>query len=71
MSNPISKCARRLNREHGGNRGYYAQELDYVQIPAFEAFRDAESYYAALAHELTLSTKHPQRLETSAAGVAR
>jgi antirestriction protein ArdC len=45
--------------------------LDYVQIPAFEAFRDAESYYAALAHELTLSTKHPQRLETSAAGVAR
>jgi len=39
--------------EHGGNRAYYAQELDYVQMPPFETFRDAESYYATLAHELT------------------
>jgi antirestriction protein ArdC len=39
--------------KHGGNRAYYAQELDYVQMPPFEAFRDAESYYATLAHELT------------------
>jgi len=48
--------------KHGGNRAYYAQELDYVQIPLFEAFRDAESYYATLAHELTHWTKHSQRL---------
>ncbi len=48
--------------KHGGNRAYYAQELDYVQMPPFEAFRDAESYYATLAHELTHWTKHPQRL---------
>ena len=47
---------------HGGNRAYYAQELDYVQMPQFEAFRDAESYYSTLAHELTHWTKHPQRL---------
>jgi antirestriction protein ArdC len=47
---------------HGGNRAYYAQELDYVQMPPFEAFRDAESYYATLAHELTHWTKHAQRL---------
>ena len=39
--------------KHGGNRAYYAQELDYVQMPPFEAFRDAESYYSTLAHELT------------------
>ena len=45
--------------KHGGNRAYYAQELDYVQMPPFEAFRDAESYYATLAHELTHWTKHP------------
>jgi antirestriction protein ArdC len=32
--------------KHGGNRAYYAQKLDYVQIPLFEAFRDAERYYA-------------------------
>ncbi len=37
--------------KHGGNRAYYAQELDYVQMPPFEAFRDAESYYSTLAHE--------------------
>ena len=30
---------------HGGNRAYYAHELDYVQMPPFEVFRDAESYY--------------------------
>jgi antirestriction protein ArdC len=47
---------------HGGNRAYYAQELDYVQMPPFEAFRDAESYYATLSHELTHWTKHEQRL---------
>jgi antirestriction protein ArdC len=46
----------------GGNRAYYAQESDYVQMPPFEAFRDAESYYATLAHELTHWTKHPARL---------
>jgi antirestriction protein ArdC len=48
--------------KHGGNRAYYAQELDYVQMPDFVAFKDAESYYATLAHELTHWTKHPARL---------
>ena len=47
---------------HGGNRAYYAQDLDYVQMPPFEAFRDAESYYGTLAHELTHWTKHEQRI---------
>src|SRR6267142_4995489 len=48
--------------KHGGNRAYYSQELDYVQMPPFEAFRDAESYYSTLSHEFTHWTKHPQRL---------
>jgi antirestriction protein ArdC len=48
---------------HGGNRAYYAQELDYVQMPPFEAFKDAESYYTTLAHECTHWTKHPARLD--------
>jgi len=47
---------------HGGNRAYYAKELDYVQMPPLEAFLDAESYYGTLAHELTHWTKHEQRL---------
>ena len=49
--------------KHGGTRAYYAQELDYVRMPPFEAFRDAESYYSTLAHELAHWTKHPQRLD--------
>ncbi len=32
-------------------------------MPPFEAFRDAESYYATLAHECTHWTRHPKRLE--------
>ena len=47
---------------HGGSRAYYAQGPDYVQMPPFETFRDAESYAATLAHELTHWTKHDRRL---------
>jgi antirestriction protein ArdC len=47
---------------HGGTRAYYAEKPDYVQMPPFETFRDAESYAATLAHELTHWTKHAKRL---------
>ena len=47
---------------HGGSQAYYASGLDYVQMPPFEAFKDAESYCSTLAHELTHWTKHPARL---------
>ena len=47
---------------HGGNRAFYAEGADYVQMPPFETFRDAESYTATLAHELTHWTKHDRRL---------
>ena len=47
---------------HGGTRAYYAETPDYVQMPPFETFRDAESYAATLAHELTHWTKHETRL---------
>jgi antirestriction protein ArdC len=48
---------------HGGNRAYYAQGPDHVQMPDFVSFRDAESYYATLAHEMAHWTKHPARLD--------
>ena len=41
----------------------HAQELDYIQMPPFEAFRDAESYYATLAHEVAHWTKNAKRLD--------
>lgn len=50
---------------HGGHRAFYAPGLDLVQMPPFEAFRDAESYYATLAHEVTHWTSHKSRLDRS------
>lgn len=48
--------------EHGGNSAYYAPQLDHIQMPVFEAFRSAETYYATLAHEVTHWTRHKSRL---------
>ena len=47
---------------HGGGRAFYAPQADVLQMPPFEAFRDAESYYATLLHELTHWTAHGSRL---------
>ena len=55
--------AAKADIRHGGNRAYYAIGPDHVQMPPFEAFRDAESYYATLAHEMTHWTRHPARLD--------
>jgi antirestriction protein ArdC len=48
---------------YGGNRAYYAIDADYVRLPPFETFRDAESHSATLAHELTHWTRHASRLD--------
>jgi antirestriction protein ArdC len=48
---------------HGGTMACYAQEPDHIRMPPFESFRDAESYYATLAHECCHWTKHPKRLD--------
>jgi antirestriction protein ArdC len=47
---------------HGGNRAYYRLSTDSIVLPDFETFRDAESYYATLAHETTHWTAHESRL---------
>ena len=47
---------------HGGDRAFYAIGADYVQLPPFETFRDAESYYATLGHECCHWTRHEKRL---------
>jgi len=48
---------------HGGNQAYYAINPDYIQMPPFESFQDAESYYSTLAHETTHWTRHSSRLD--------
>lgn len=47
---------------HGGNRACYVISQDRIDLPVFEAFRDAESYYATLAHETVHWTRHKSRL---------
>jgi antirestriction protein ArdC len=47
---------------HGGTMAYYNVSQDFVQMPPFECFRDAEAYYATLAHETTHWTHHTSRL---------
>lgn len=36
---------------YGGNRAFYSEASDHVQMPPFESFWDAESYVAVLSHE--------------------
>lgn len=56
-------AATKATIRHGGNQAYYAVATDRIQMPPFESFRDAESYYATLAHETTHWTRHPSRLD--------
>jgi antirestriction protein ArdC len=48
---------------YGGNRAYYTIEGNRIQMPPIEAFTDAESFYATLAHESTHWTRHSSRLD--------
>ncbi|WP_457578174.1 ArdC family protein [Ensifer adhaerens] len=48
---------------HGGNQAYFNPALDVVQMPPFESFRDAPSYYATLGHELTHWVGSEKRLD--------
>lgn len=52
----------RADIRHGGDSAYYNPAQDYIQMPSFEAFCDAQSYYATLAHEATHWTRHTTRL---------
>lgn len=48
---------------HGGDRAFFSPAQDLVQMPPFDAFREAEAYYATLAHEMTHWTKGKGRLD--------
>ncbi|GAD58509.1 DUF1738 domain-containing protein [Brevundimonas sp. BAL450] len=48
---------------HGGGCAFYAPGPDIIQMPAFETFIDAGSYYATLGHEMTHWTRHASRLD--------
>ena len=48
-----------------GVRASYSPVHDRIEMPPFECFDDAVSYYGTLAHELTHWTAHPSRLSRS------
>jgi antirestriction protein ArdC len=53
---------------HGGNRAFYSHGNDAIQLPPFESFRDADSYYGTLAHETVHSSAHKKRLDRDFGG---
>ena len=53
---------------HGGNRAFYSIAADAIQMPPFESFQDADSYYATLAHECTHWTGNKCRLDRDFGG---
>ena len=53
---------------HGGNRAFYSASADAIQMPPFESFQDADSYYATLAHECTHWTGSKTRLDRDFGG---
>jgi antirestriction protein ArdC len=55
-------AATRAQIVHGGSRACYVTRTDSIHMPCIDCFRDAESYYATLAHEATHWTAHPSRL---------
>jgi antirestriction protein ArdC len=56
---------------NGGDECYYAEGPDYIKMPHIDAFPDAETYYATLAHEATHWTAHKSRLDRHFGQVTR
>jgi len=48
---------------HGGDKAYFSPASDHIQMPNFEMFRDAASYYATLSHESVHWVGAPGRLD--------
>lgn len=54
--------------QHSGGKAYYNCTSDCIHLPRFDSFRDAVSYYATLAHELTHWTGAEHRLNRELTG---
>lgn len=46
---------------HGGNRAYYTAGGDFIGLPEFAQFHNAEAYYATRGHETVHWTGHKSR----------
>ena len=57
-----------IDVRHGGDEAYYVLSEDYIQLPRYELFHDAEAYYTTLAHESIHWTRHASRLNRTFRG---
>lgn len=48
---------------YGGDRAFYADALNLIQLPAREDFHSEEEFYSTAFHEVTHSTGSPRRLD--------
>lgn len=53
---------------NGGDRAYYRVENDSIHLPAREAFKSTDNYYATALHELGHWTGHSSRLDRDLSG---
>ncbi len=53
----------RIDIRYGGERAYYAPGPDRIQMPPFQTFESAQTFFSTLAHESVHSTGHPDRLD--------
>ena len=51
-----------LTVRYGGDRAFYSESADLIQMPPLEAFEDALSFYSTLGHETIHATKASHRL---------
>ena len=65
----IEGCERIINNmpsppkvQHQGKDAYYSPLKDFINMPEMKFFRNSETYYSILFHELTHSTGHAKRL---------
>lgn len=53
---------------YGGDRAYYTEGLDRIQLPPADAFVSADAFYCTAAHEHTHWTGHASRLNRNLSG---
>jgi antirestriction protein ArdC len=52
-----------MSISHGGERAFYRESDDHVQMPPLNTFSSEDCYVQVLLHEVAHSTLHPSRLD--------
>ena len=58
----------KANIKHGGIKAYYKQSTDHIQIPEMRCFKNSNSYYSTICHELTHWSGGKERLNRNLGG---